>query len=227
MTIKAVLFDLDNTLTHRAQSIEQYSQFLCQYYEPQLTSATPLHVSQIIRSIDQGGYPDPTQLTHPSIAASVAHALLQQLKWQNAQTLQELTTFWFEQFALNSVAMAGAEAVLAHLKQQGYVLGVVSNGRHASRMAILEALGFQHYFDEIISSERMGVSKPKPEIFLQSCACIQTLPVETLFVGDHPVNDFYGAIDAGLPALLLDGFHVSEHIQHRKIQHLHQVFEYL
>jgi putative hydrolase of the HAD superfamily len=36
MTIRAVLFDLDNTLTHRDQSIVAYSQHLADHYQHQL-----------------------------------------------------------------------------------------------------------------------------------------------------------------------------------------------
>ena len=72
MTIRAVLFDLDNTLTHRDQSILAYSQHLANTYQQQLQQAEISQIQSIIRRIDNGGYPKKELLTHPSIAASVA-----------------------------------------------------------------------------------------------------------------------------------------------------------
>lgn len=210
MTICAVLFDLDNTLTHRDQSILVYSQHLARIYQQQLGHAEISQIQSIIRRIDNGGYPRKELLTHPSIAASVAYALQQELNWNSVPELDELTQFWFQQFGLSAVAMPGAKSLLADLKQQAYKLAVVSNGGHATRLSILQGLGFSHYFDEIISSELVGIGKPNPEIFLHTSRKLEVAPKNCLFIGDHPVNDIQGATQAGMQALWLQGFHEIE-----------------
>ena len=258
MSVQAVLFDLDNTLTHRDLSVQAYSQFLLNEFRSDLISSDQIELNQtieIIRRIDNGGYPEKEYLTHPSIAASVAHALIDALPWHNPPQLEKLTEFWFEQFGLSAVAMQGAEALLHQLKQQNYKLAVISNGGHATRLKILEGLGFLDYFDEVFSSESVGISKPKAEIFLHSCQKIQVDPQQSLYIGDHPINDYAGATLAGLRALLLEGFHSTDllekidlvkpidsrqpidslqpkqqydsSIQPKTIQHLHEVMEFL
>lgn len=227
MTIRAVLFDLDNTLTHRDHSIDVYSQHFVTAYQQYLNHVDVQHIQSIIRSIDQGGYPQKEHLSHPSIAASVGYALQQQLNWNHVPELEELTQFWFQQFGLAAVAMSGAEQLLIELKQQGYQLAVVSNGGHATRLKILQGLGFQHYFDCIISSETAGISKPHPEIFHYSSQQLN-LPVENcLFVGDHPVNDIQGATNAGMQALWLEGFHIPTQQPLYRIQNLAQIRQFL
>lgn len=234
MSINAVLFDLDNTLTHRDLSVEAYSQYLLKAYSSNLEVNDQLQLNkttEIIRRIDNGGYPKKEYLTHPSIAASVGHALIQELAWLKAPDLEELTAFWFEQFGLNAVPMHGAERLLKTLKQQDYKLAVISNGGHATRLKILEGLGFLDYFDDIFSSESVGISKPKAEIFLHSCEQLKVNPVQSLYIGDHPINDYQGASTAGLNALLLEGFHPlvdqNQVDENAKIQRLDQVLEYL
>lgn len=228
MTIRAVLFDLDNTLTHRDQSILAYSQHLAQTYQQQLQQAEISQIQSIIRRIDNGGYPKKELLTHPSIAASVAYALQQELNWNSLPDFEELTQFWFQQFGLSAVAMQGANNLLAELKQQGYKLAVVSNGGHATRLTILQGLGFSHYFDEIISSELVGISKPNPEIFLHTSRQLDVAPQHCLFIGDHPVNDIQGATQAGMQALWLKGFHETEdHKSINTIQNLAEIKQYL
>ena len=228
MTIRAVLFDLDNTLTHRDQSILAYSQHLANIYQQQLQQAEISQIQSIIRRIDNGGYPKKELLTHPSIAASVAYALQQELNWNSLPDFEELTQFWFQQFGLSAVAMPGANSLLAELKQQGYKLAVVSNGGHATRLTILQGLGFSHYFDEIISSELVGISKPNPEIFLHTSRQLDIAPQHCLFIGDHPVNDIQGATEAGMQALWLKGFHeVEDHKSMNTIQNLAEIKQYL
>ena len=228
MTIRAVLFDLDNTLTHRDQSILAYSQHLANAYQQQLQQAEISQIQSIIRRIDNGGYPKKELLTHPSIAASVAYALQQELTWNSLPDFEELTQFWFQQFGLSAVAMPGANHLLAELKQQGYKLAVVSNGGHATRLTILQGLGFSHYFDEIISSELVGISKPNPEIFLHTSRQLNIVPENCLFIGDHPVNDIQGATQAGMQALWLKGFHETEdHKSINTIQNLAEIKQYL
>lgn len=122
-------------------------------------------VLAIIQRIDHGGYPHPALLRYSSIAASVADALLTELDWKIAPDLNELTQFWLQQFARHAVAMPDAALVLATLKKHQFKLAVVSNGGHASRMAILTGLAFQSYFDVMISSEQAGSMKPQAEIF--------------------------------------------------------------
>lgn len=228
MTIRAVLFDLDNTLTHRDQSILAYSQHLAHTYQQKLQHDQISQIPSIIRRIDNGGYPKKELLTHPSIAASVGYALQQELTWSSLPDLDELTQFWFQQFGLSAVAMPGANSLLAELKQQGYKLAVISNGGHATRLTILQGLGFSHYFDEIISSELVGISKPNPEIFLHTSRQLNIVPENCLFIGDHPINDIQGATQAGMKALWLQGFHkTGAHKPINTIQNLAEIKQYL
>ena len=230
MTIQAILFDLDNTLTHRDLSVQQYSQSLVRHYAEQLQNPTQAceRVIDLIRYIDNGGYPLKERLTQPSIAASVADALIQQLDWMKAPSLDELTAYWFSQFGLNAVAMPYAEQVLQQLKQQSYRLAVVSNGGHATRETILKGLGFQQYFDVVVSSELAGVAKPQQGIFQYACRQLNVLPEHCLFVGDHPVNDIQGAVDVGMQAVWLSGFHADEpKVTHTPIQQLTELFTLL
>ena len=228
MPIRAVLFDLDNTLTHRDQSIQRYSAYVLQQYHSALLRPDLQKIQDIIRRIDTGGYPKKEQLTHPSIGASVAFALLQELAWKTEIDFQDLTDFWFQYFGQCAVAMSGALELLERLKQQDYALAVVSNGGHATRLNILQGLSFTDYFDEIISSELVGMSKPHKEIFLHSAESLRVHPSECLFIGDHPVNDIRGAQQAGMQAIWLQGFHPEDESLHvPRIQQLQELYAYL
>ena len=49
MTVRAVLFDLDNTLTHRDLSVQAYSRYLAEQYSPMLNLADIAKITEIVR----------------------------------------------------------------------------------------------------------------------------------------------------------------------------------
>ena len=57
MSIRAVLFDLDNTLTHRGRSVSALSQSLVDTYRSQLNFVDVEQIESIVNRIDNGGYP--------------------------------------------------------------------------------------------------------------------------------------------------------------------------
>ncbi|MBB6362316.1 HAD family hydrolase [Acinetobacter lwoffii] len=227
MPIQAVLFDLDNTLTHRDLTTQAYSRYLAEYYAPALKQVESDKIIEIVRRIDNGGYPKKELLTHGSIGASAAYALLQELSWLNPPSIDELAQFWFSQFGRCAVEMPAAEQVLTQLKDEGYQLAIVSNGGHDTRLNTIRGLGIETYFDEIISSGLVGFNKPQPEIFQITAERLGVQPAQCLYIGDHPINDVQGATEAGMHALWMQGFHAdAEHIQY-KIQQLREIFAHL
>lgn len=227
VTIQAVLFDLDNTLTHRDLTAQAYSRYLAEYYASAFAQVEPEKIIEIVRRIDNGGYPKKELLTHGSIGASAAYALLQELSWLNPPSIDELAQFWFSQFGRCAVEMPDAKQVLEQLKSQGYQLAIVSNGGHDTRLNTIRGLGIADYFEEIISSGLVGFNKPQPEIFQITAQRLGVLPEHCLYIGDHPINDIQGAKNAGMHALWMQGFHPdAEEIQY-KIQQLPEIFTYL
>ena len=227
VNIQAVLFDLDNTLTHRDLTAQAYSCYLAEYYASAFAQVEPEKIIEIVRRIDNGGYPKKELLTHGSIGASAAYALLQELSWLNPPSIDELAQFWFSQFGRCAVEMPDAKQVLEQLKSQGYQLAIVSNGGHDTRLNTIRGLGVADYFEEIISSGLVGFSKPQPEIFQITAQRLGVLPEHCLYIGDHPINDIQGAKNAGMHALWMQGFRPdAEEIQY-KIQQLPEIFTHL
>jgi putative hydrolase of the HAD superfamily len=72
-------------------------------------------------------------------------------------------------------------------------LGTVSNG-----VADLEAIGIAHYFQTSVAAHRFGSAKPDPAIFHAACDALCVNPHETAYVGDDPLLDVEGAQKAGM-----------------------------
>jgi len=100
--------------------------------------------------------------------------------------------------------------VLPGLAQLGrhLPLGVITNGN-----ADLEAIGLQHHFQFILAAAHFGRAKPDPDIFLAACAAMQVAPQEAVYVGDDLRLDVEGAQQAGLRAVWMNRSGSSAHLE--------------
>ena len=89
----------------------------------------------------------------------------------------------------------GAEESLDKLKDK-YTLGVITNGN-----ANLEKIGINHYFKFNLSAEDMNTSKPDPKIFEAAVKETGLQAEEICHVGDHPINDILGSLSIGMKAI--------------------------
>jgi putative hydrolase of the HAD superfamily len=92
---------------------------------------------------------------------------------------------------------------LEALRNANVSMAVVSNW-DSYLPALLDGLGLTPYFARIFVSAIEETGKPHPEIFRRACAAVGVKPGEALHVGDSPSDDYEGARNAGLNALLLD-----------------------
>jgi putative hydrolase of the HAD superfamily len=100
-------------------------------------------------------------------------------------------------------ADAGAASALQHGRDQGLVVGVISNSNGSVQRALEEADLAKH-LAFVIDSSVVGIAKPDPAIFMLGLRAAGTTPAETLYVGDSYFVDVVGARKAGLGAVLFD-----------------------
>jgi len=91
---------------------------------------------------------------------------------------------------------------LRSLRAIGVRTGLISNS-DARIVDVLKDLGISEYLSPILISEVECVEKPSISIFLAACARGGATQPETLHVGDDFRDDYIGADNAGLHALLL------------------------
>lgn len=92
--------------------------------------------------------------------------------------------------------------VLCELRARGCRLGVISNWD--SRLPrLLATLGLDGHFDAVVTSAGAGVEKPHPAIFAAALEALGAEPSRSVHIGDRLDEDYAGARQAGLRALLL------------------------
>lgn len=89
---------------------------------------------------------------------------------------------------------AETRQALISLREGGYMLGIITDGRPHQQRAKIQALGLGGLVDSIIITDELGgeqFRKPCKKAFEIMCErfCIQ--PCQMVYVGDNPKKDFY------------------------------------
>ncbi len=96
-----------------------------------------------------------------------------------------------------------ADELLVQLKLN-YKLGIVTNGVAGLQRQKWHGCGLAPWFDAVAISGELGVGKPNPEIF-EWIAHELNVPLEAcIMVGDNAARDVQGGINAGIKTVWLD-----------------------
>lgn len=200
MMVQSVLFDLDGTLLDRDTSIEQF--ISAQY------NRLAIHLSHIPQidyvtkfiELDCQGHVWKDKVYQ----ALVTEFEIQGISWQ------ELLADYETQFQFHCVPFPFLIEMLDRLKQQDYLLGIITNGRGEFQARAIEGLGIRDYFDVILISEVELVRKPQVEIFNRAINRLGVLASNSVFVGDNPEADILGAKSAKMRAIWKRSSHFLE-----------------
>ena len=92
---------------------------------------------------------------------------------------------------------------LETLRENGFRLAVVSNWDNSLHRT-LRMFGLTDYFEHVVASLEEGVEKPDPRLFQIALDRMGVQAAQALHVGDSPIDDWQGATDAGMRALVID-----------------------
>lgn len=195
---KAVLFDLDDTITDRRASLVEYANFFQADFHQDLVGSGWTDVHSVITEADGLGY---------AAREDVFRALQGQLAWRRAPDLLRLAQHWEHSFPRATSLRQGVLETMLELRQRGFLLGLVTNGRAWLQRSKIDHLGIAPLLSCIVVSEEVGYEKPRAQAFNRALSDLDCACGEAWFVGDHPRNDILGALAAGLRAVWLSGIH--------------------
>ena len=104
--------------------------------------------------------------------------------------------------------------VLEQLKTDGYKIGLITNAMQPMWMrdTELRTFGILDYLDARLTSGDVGFMKPHPFIYWRALELLEVEPEAAVFVGDRPANDIAGANDAGLISVLMAPPHLNRQL---------------
>ena len=95
-------------------------------------------------------------------------------------------------------------SILLYLKSKGYKVGLITNGKELKQWEKLVRLGMYPFFDEVVTSESVGVEKPDPKIFEIAMERLGVTSGTSLMVGNNFDADILGACNAGMQSMLIN-----------------------
>lgn len=98
----------------------------------------------------------------------------------------------------------GASEILQWLRARGYRMGIVSNGFREVQYNKLRSSSIDTFFDEVVLSDDAGYNKPDRRFFAYAESRAGSGRGLNVIVGDNPVTDIRGALEAGWDAVWFD-----------------------
>ena len=198
MQIRAICFDLDDTLWDIWPVIRNAEQAMYEYLQeryPRVVATLTLEAMREAR--------EQTAAKYPLMKHDFTFLRKQTLR-EHAQEFGYAECMVEEAFDVFIHARNRVEFFddvlpgLSQLKNQ-FRWFTASNGN-----ADLEQLGLASYFERSVSARMVGVLKPDPTIFHKAIEGTDLLAEEVIYVGDDPLLDVVGARNAGMHPVWID-----------------------
>ena len=203
MKIKAVLFDLDETLFDRKLAQKAVLALMMKQLPEMFAGLAPdpvlaafLESDRVTTEVFNLGVPSDSMRNSRS-------KLFLQLLGLNENHAGVITKMYVKDYPTVKTPVDGAVPLVKKLSKN-MTVGVVSNGLPDVQYTKLETLGLRDLFSCIVLSEEFGVRKPDARIFHHAVSLLKMQPSECLYIGDSYPIDIIGAKNAGLQACWLN-----------------------
>jgi putative hydrolase of the HAD superfamily len=187
--VRAVLFDLDQTLVDRRQTLRaflksQYAEFRS-YLGVHCDDVS--YVSASVKADDDG-----------RVSKEDMYEVLRQQLHLNASIVPDLVDHYRRVYPGFAIPTSGALELISDLRRLRLKTGIISNGTTPSQIGKLRALGILELLDVVLIADAIDLRKPDSRVFQLALETIDETPSTTMFVGDDPLVDIVGASSAGL-----------------------------
>ncbi|TAA73324.1 HAD family hydrolase [Planococcus salinarum] len=186
--IQSVIFDLDGTLLDRDKSLEAFVFHQHKRLRIHLGHIDQPHYIARFLELDQHGY---------VWKDKVYRQLIEEFGIKGI-TPEQLLADYLAFFPHHCVPFPGLVSMLDKLKNEGLLVGMITNGYTGFQESNIRALDIEDYFDATLISEKENLRKPDKRIFERALQRLGVTAESALFVGDHPVNDVEAAKQAGM-----------------------------
>jgi putative hydrolase of the HAD superfamily len=203
--ITALWFDLDDTLFDHTYSVCQgldairgkYSMF-----DDRATSELAVLFNRALNRVYIGylcGEIDFREMRRQKLELFYESA---EVKASGAPSLDEFHGVYDEAYRIHRRATVGSIEVLKRFANNGTSLAILTNGHQAGQEEKLSTIGLHWMVPHLLTSERVGVPKPDPQIYEWALDHTGHNPENVLMVGDSLENDVEAALRCGLSAML-------------------------
>ncbi|PEY82642.1 2-haloalkanoic acid dehalogenase [Bacillus cereus] len=190
MSYKVMLFDLDDTLLDRDKAVDKLFLFVLEKCYEDVSDIVKNNMLQKFKEYDKREY----GIRDKTI---VLESLFNEFAPKYRLPHNYIQDFWNENFPKCFSIDQNTIHFLNHIKRH-FKIGIITNGSTHRQKAKIINTYLNNYFDTIIISEEVGLSKPDKRIFELALNKLNVQPENTLFVGDDLEKDIAGCQNANI-----------------------------
>lgn len=200
--IKAVLFDLDDTLfDHRGCAREALTQLrrMVRAFEARTLEELERDYHRLLEELHLKVIAGEMSLEASRQARFRELLRLAGVEADEAFTAQ-VARLYHEAYLAAYRPPPGAVALLQALEGRAKV-GIVTNNITSEQVRKIQACGLERFIDALVVSDEAGACKPEPAIFELALARLGARAQEAVMIGDAWATDILGARAAGIRAI--------------------------
>ena len=210
--LKAVLFDIDDTLFDRKTAVRNALLLMMEQLPDLFVGIQEERIFDTFKNADEIARIDfESGKSGEAVRDSRSKAFLRSLGLPKRFS-KRITEQYIGAFPGVSAEVNGARAVIEGLVAEEYGLGIISNAFPDVQYNKLKGIGILEYFHVIVLAEECGIRKPDERIFHKAADSLRCLPHECLYVGNSFETDIVGAKNAGMKSCWFnaDGKQIQE-----------------
>lgn len=200
MGIKHIFFDLDRTLwDFNANSRLELKNLWSEFKLHQKGISLPDQFIKIYEKINKDCWAKfrLNELTKEELRGKRFKDTLLYFGISDTKLSEEIGLAYIKNSPNRTLLVKDSIEILTYLKQK-YTLHIITNGFKEVQYLKLNNCGLAPFFNQIITSEEVGVMKPNTKVFEFALAKAKASANESIYVGDDFKVDIEGALNAGI-----------------------------
>ncbi len=188
MSIRALLFDLDDTLYDEKQFVESGFSKVAEFVEDKFKIEKKVYY-KILIDIFNGGS-----------RGNIFNSALEKVNIAYKENIIRAMVRIYREHNPKIKLAEDIKSLLIKLREI-YSLGIVTDGYFKVQKKKVQALRLEEMFDSIIYTDEYGREYWKPNVLGYKLALKELkglLPEEAVYIGDNPYKDFIGAKKVGI-----------------------------
>ena len=142
------------------------------------------------------------------------------------EKIDEIADAYIQELPFDNHLFEGAVEILDYLILK-YKLHIITNGFEEVQHKKLKNSGIYHYFSTVTTSEEVGLKKPNPKVFLTALNKANSLPTQSVMIGDSLEADILGANNIGMQTIFYNYRNESISKKIKSIDSLLEIKNYL
>lgn len=142
------------------------------------------------------------------------------------EKIDEIADAYIQELPFDNHLFEGALEILDYLILK-YRLHIITNGFEEVQHKKLKNSGIDHYFSTVTTSEEVGLKKPNPKVFLTALNKANSLPTQSVMIGDSLEADILGANNIGMQTIFYNYRNESISKKIKSIDSLLEIKNYL